>query len=353
MSRAERRREQRAARRGKPMINNDQQIQLSNPVSNHFPMFITGNATSCQRVPRHTESGTCDATCRVMVEPGSAQGQRLILCGAGPSLRDHIADYASKGDQVWGCNSAAIWLYTQGHGVTHGFTVDQTPAMCNEWELAPPIEYLLASTVHPFLVDKLTKAGCATRFFHNYVGIDMPPVDVGTAPNGRRMLMDYEIWLYHTLYPKSAFACSGLNSVNRALDVAAFMGFERIDILGADCALRATAEPADGMVPGSPQHIEWLEQHVEMHADGGHALASGATAMTISGEIDGRMWHTKPDMMISATFLVKQVRQMRGAGLTVTLVGDTLPNALIDKPDEYLYQLPTLYDKDGNPILPP
>lgn len=353
MSRAERRRAIRDARKGK--VQNDQTIRLTNPVNQHFPVFISGNATCCQRIPRHESLNECNADCRVMVEAGSAQGQRLVLCGAGPSLRDCIADYAPKGDQVWGCNSAAPWMYEQGHKVTHAFTVDQTPAMCVEWESLPPVEYLIASTVHPFLVDMLTKAGRPTRLFHNYVGIAMPPVDMGPAPDGskRRMLMEYEHWLYRTLYPETAFACSGLNSVNRALDVAAYMGFERVDILGADCALRVMKAPPKGMVPGSPQHVEWLENHVEMHADGGHALASGATPMTLVGEIDGREWHSKPDMMISATFLVKQVRALRNNGMTVTLVGDTLPNALMDKDDTFLTQLPTLIDHNGKPILPP
>ena len=48
----------------------------------------------------------------------------VVICGAGPSLRDTAAKWCQQADQVWGCNSAATWLYDNGHKVTHGFTVD-------------------------------------------------------------------------------------------------------------------------------------------------------------------------------------------------------------------------------------
>ena len=70
-----------------------------------------------------------------------------------------------------------------------------------------------------------------------------------------------------------------------------------------------------------------------MHADGGHALASGATAVTLGALIDGRHWETKPDMVITAQWLV---RMKRALGDRLTLVGDTLPNALMDKDPVFL-----------------
>ena len=49
-------------------------------------------------------------------------------------------------------------------------------------------------------------------------------------------------------------------------------------------------------------------------------------------------------MMISAVFLEKS-RQVLGDRLR--LIGDTLPNALRDKPDEFLLRLPSLTNGDG------
>ena len=95
--------------------------------------------------------------------------------------------------------------------------------------------------------------------------------------------MDYEDWLYIQLYPSTVRAGSGLNSVTRAIDVALFMGFARIIVLGADCALRVSQPLPSGVVAGTPAFRRWLEESVEMHADGGSAVASGATETTCGG----------------------------------------------------------------------
>jgi hypothetical protein len=328
-----------------------QHIVLKNPVREHFKAFICGNATICERV----------------VQAGSAEGQTLILCGAGPTLRDHAEQWCPRGDQVWGCNSAMTWLHTQGYPVTHGFTIDQTPHMLEEWATVPDIEYLLASTVHPHLVQLLQGAQRSIAFFHNYVGIDARPVEYcacghdharvadGMAPTcahcpctayePRRM--DYEDWLYIQLYPPTVRAGSGLNSVTRAIDVALFMGFARIIVLGADCALRVSRPLPRGVMAGTPAFRRWLEESVEMHVDGGNAVASGATETTIDGVIDGRYWLTKPDMMITAVWLERWRRKL---GRRLTLIGDTLPKALRGKPEAYLDRLPAMVDTQGNPL---
>ena len=299
------------------------EIRLENPVTKHFEAFIFGNATKCDHV----------------VEIDSAKGQHLILCGAGPSLRDEADEWCPQGDQIWGCNSALTWLVDNGHNPTQGFCVDQTPAMVNEWASAPDVEYIIASTAHPHLVEHLEKHERRITFFHNYVGIDKRPVEY------EGMTLPFEDWMYAALYPATIKAGSGLNAVTRAIDVASFMGFTQITVLGADCALRVDY-PFEG-VHGSPDHLKWLKEHTEMHADGGNALASNATPVTLGGEIDGRWWESKPDMIVSAVWLV---RMGRALGDGFQLIGDTLPNALKDKSDKFLDRLPALVGHDGKPI---
>lgn len=375
MNRAERRR---AAREGKPVPGEfegftgpQEQIELKNPVSHLFAMFVVANATICQRIPKHEgplcpgnpDGSLADPECCRMVQPDSATGQHLILCGAGPSLADHAAEWCPQGDQVWGCNSAATWLYNQGHQVTHGFTVDQTAHLIEEWASTPPIEYLVATSCDPNLPELLSARGRRFTFFHNYCGITGPegqkwveygicldcgasiprPPDEAPGPcDHQRSEMrteTYEDWLYASHYPSTVRAGAGLNAVNRALDVAAFMGFERITILGADCALRVHRPCPPGVVANSPEHLKWLREATVMHADGGHALAASASAMTLSGVIDGRTWVTKPDMAVSAVHLVTQARAL---GDKVRCIGDTLPNAIWDKPDSFLRRLPNM-----------
>jgi hypothetical protein len=319
----------------------DQTIVLKNPVAQHFAAFAVGNATICQKLPPHQPGEKCDSPdCSVVVQQGSAVGQHLILCGAGPSLRDTAAEWCPKGDQIWGCNSALLWLQDQGYKPTHGFTVDQTPQMVEEWAHPPDVEYLIASTVHPHLTEWLITNDRKTRFFHNYVGIQGEDVEY----DGERM--SYEDWMYCALFPATVRVGSGLNSVNRALDLAIYMGFEKITVLGADCSLQVNAPPPVAAI-NSPEHRKWLTDHVVMHANGDGALAHGATAVTLEGYIDGRFWLSKPDMIISAVWLAKAAQHNKGR---VQLIGDTLPNALIDKPDEFLKRLPHMTKRDGEAL---
>jgi hypothetical protein len=341
-NRAARRRAKRAGPAPQLLGGDQATIKLQNPVAEHFQAFVIGNAVQCQRIPPHAYGEKCDsAACAVVVEKDSAAGQHLVLCGAGPSLAETAAEWCPQGDQVWGCNSAMTWLYDHNHRPTHGFTVDQTAHMLEEWASVPDVEYLIASTVHPHLSEYLVARGRRTRFFHNYVGIKGDPVTYDGETMG------FEDWMYAALFPTTVRAGSGLNSVNRAIDVALFMGFGKITVLGADCAIRFTRpQPKDAPI-GSPAYRQWLEEETTMHADGGHAMASGATQITMQGEVDGRLWLTKPDMIVSAVWLEKTRQRHRD---TITLVGDTLPVALRDKPDEYLRRLPTMVDSHGEPL---
>jgi hypothetical protein len=345
-TRAERRRAERerkkAAERGELK---DQRISLVNPVSEQFDTHIVGNAQYADRV----------------CEPYVGRGKTLVIAGAGPSLADHAGDYCEQADEVWGCNSAAIWLHDNGHKVTHAFTVDQTAHMVEEWYSAPDIEYLVASTVHPHLVEYLRERERRIRFFHNFVGIKKPPVILCQCGHGEQehrgpclqcecdeydeVTMPYEEWLYSLLYESTCVVGAGLNATTRAIDLAGFMGFEKIQVIGADCAIRIKSQKPQAPF-GSPEHLKWLREETVMHADGGSALASEATPVTLDGYIDGRHWETKPDLVISAVWLVRMSRVIP----QVELIGDTLPNALIDKDDDFLDELPHLTDSDGKAI---
>ena len=331
----------------------DGMITLANPMKENYEAFIVGNATMCDEVVHENE----------------AEGQTIVICGAGPSLRDHAEKWTAKGDQVWGCNSAAIWLHDQGYPVTHAFTVDQTPHMVEEWLSAPPLEYLIASTVHPHLPQLLQARERRMRFFHNFVLIQKPPVRYcecghdhpvepvpGNESEGvalaecahcdctewRPKVMQYEEWLYHTLYEPTVVTGSGLNSTTRAIDLARFMGAKEIILLGADCAIKVNKPRPPKAFVGSSAHRAWLKEHTEMHADGSDPLRSGATAVTLEGEIDGRVWLSKPDMLITAVHLERLRREL--GRKTLRIIGDTLPNALQTKDEAFLKRMPHFVD---------
>ncbi len=324
-------------------------ITLRNPVSQNFAPYIFGNATQCDRV----------------VTENSHTGQTVVICGAGPSLADTAAKFCPRGDEVWGCNSAAVWLYEQGHKVTHGFTVDQTAHMTAEWADAPPLKYYLATSCDPRLCEYLTKREREVTFFHNYVGVTGGPVSYGvcTACNDMsdadlpccpkcgstdvdRQTVSYEDWLYACLYPATIKTGSGLNATTRAIDLALFMGFKKIYVLGADCALKVLKPRPANAPQGSPEYMRWLTEDVVMHADGGHALASDASSLTLEGYIDDRYWLSKPDMMVTSQWL----RSMKlTLGSRISIVGDTLVRAILNKSDEYVARLPNMIGLDGKP----
>jgi len=349
-------------------------IELRNPVAQHFEAFIVGNAVTWEKLAhadlvahapevveelaRHGDEDRVDfmnrfhdavrdhATQHHVVRPNEAKGQHLVICGAGPSLREHAAEWCPKADQVWGCNSALPWLAEHGkrHGYkpTHGFSVDQTPSMLKEWYSAPDVEYLIASSTHPHLAEYLIGRGRTVRFFNNYVGIK------GADVQFKDDAIPYEDWMYCVLFPPTIRAGSGLNSVNRAIDVAEFMGFDRITVLGADCALRLKRPKPTGMTFGDRAHRRWLEKHTMMHVNGSSATVNGQSPLTLGGEIDGRYWETKPDMIVSAVWLEMTRRKLNGQ---LQIIGDTLPNALRDKPEEFLRRLPSLTNAKGESLL--
>ncbi len=372
-------------------------IRLMNPHTQHFGAFTVGNALRWEtqahneliRVDREAaeslepywglmaliQSGFADkpamhawqrfralvdekCTEKFVAVPDSKKGQHVVICGAGPSLVEEAAEWVPQADEVWGCNSALTWLVNNGHRVTHGCTVDQTAEMLNEWETAPDVEYLLATTVHPHLTDHLLKQGRRVRWFNNFVGMKNKPV-AWPDENGVNVGVAYEDWLYWTLFPNTVRCGSGLNTVTRAIDLALCLGFDKITVLGADCAMRVTSRPPAGMVAGSAEESRWLSEATIMHADGGSAIASNQSRIVLGAELDsgtedgtirpgrGRWWASKIDLLISARWLLVMERALKGR---LNIVGDTYVNALRNKNVEFLNRLPSLVDEDDNPV---
>jgi hypothetical protein len=232
----------------------------------------------------------------------SRKGETVLICGAGPSLKGVGDVLRSHDGEVWGCNSALNYLVEHGHRVTHGVAIDASTRMFGEvWPDPPDVHYIIATSVNPGLTDHLWKAGRQITQFHSL------------------RVCDDETALYGLLYPKTALTGHGLNVVNRALDLAGWLGFH-VKIIGADSAL---AE--DG----------------HMYADG-RGLYEGD--WTLNGEFDGRVWHTKADMLMSAVELVRH-RNRLGKD-RVEFIGDVLPRALQDKPEEFLYRCIDWVPKD-------
>lgn len=252
-------------------------IQLQSPVEGRFREFIDANRK------------TPDLTC---VQQGSYAGQSLALCGAGPSLA--TADIRGV-DQIFACNSALQYLMAKGVNVSGAIGIDQTPGLLREWQTTFDVPYFVASTCDPELIAHLVAHGRKPIFFHNHVGLED------------------ELTIY-TTWPDSYLVGQGFTVVSRFIGVAQWLGFERIDIYGADCAFTDTDIA---------------------HANGERAHEAYVNPLIMRGKLppSPREWHTRPDMLRDAVDLARRVRDSKG---TIRLMGDTLPVALLGKDDVYL-----------------
>lgn len=252
-------------------------IQLASPVQDRLAGFVAENRRYCTAV----------------VQEGMFAGKSCAICGAGPSLTAHAIEGA---DLILACNSALPLLLARGGRVDYGVGIDQSPGLLREWWSAPDVPYLVASSCDPALIAHLAAQGRRLLFFHNAVGI---PDELAA----------YRKW------PTTYMVCAGATVVSRLLWLARWMGFERMDVYGADCAFG----PAD-----------------VAHANGESARAAFGAPFIMEGVIAGRTWRTRPDMLMSAVDLARTVRD---AGGRVRLIGDTLPVALLGKDDAFLDQV--------------
>lgn len=253
-------------------------IELRSPVQDQMRGFIEAN--------RVTDPSR-------MVTQANRVGHSVAICGAGPTLRlQGRLDLASV-DDVWACNSALPYLAQWKRRVSVGLGVDQTKGLLTEWASPPDVPYYLATSVDPALTQHLEAHGRSVSFFHNWVGIE-----------DERALYDS--------FPPGVVLGEGFTVVSRAIGLALWMGYERVDVYGADCAF------ADNDVT---------------HANGDLATEAYTNPLILTGEINGRTWRTRPDMLMDAVHLVKRVRSSQGR---VRLMGDTLPVALLGKDDAFL-----------------
>lgn len=275
-----------------------QHIQLKTEPDHRIAGFLVGNSLclGCGLPPK-PYGCDCEKPHRIPVvgvdARDSKRGKALAICGAGPSLKAEAYRLREHKGDVWGANTALNYLVEQELPVTHGIAIDPSDRMFGKvWPDPPDVPYYLATTVNPGLTGHLLGHGRSVTQFHSLRG----------APD--------EFNLYQLLYDWTPVCSNGLNVINRALDLAGFLGYSKIRLYGCDHSLAADdVMYADGREVEEPQHV-------------------------LTGTVDGREWRTLPDMLLAATALVR-VRNKLGR-MRVSFVGDVLPYALQNKPEAFL-----------------
>jgi len=238
----------------------------------------------------------CDVALQIPVvgPEGAQKGNTLAICGAGPSLsRAKTSGVLDKVDHVWGCNRAANFMVEKGWPITHAVSIDPSEAMWSEaWADPPDVEdYILATTVAPELTDHLLKHDKKLSFFHSIRGG-----------------FEGELDLYKMLYPPAPLVGRGLNTVNRTLELADWLGYDRIYLVGADNCLA----PGDRMYAGNMSEAD----------------VENPEAICRSVPILGHSYSTRPDMLASAKSLAEVKAEM---GERLRFVGHKiLPRALYE-----------------------
>lgn len=270
------------------------------------------------------------------------KGQTVAICGAGPSLRDYHTTPQPAADQVWACNSALPYLMDHGVRVTHAFGIDQGEGMLEDWARTFDVTYVVASSVHPKLVTHLQKHNRRLRWFHNYLGLPDPDewvkpdicvvcqhVEAGQHAGHGYTPLTYEMWMYQNLYATSCIPAYGLNVVARAIGVALYLGFAKILVYGSDCAAAVDGPPMPNAAD-LDAYADWMKQ-VVVYADGRTAFdvygPQGVMIEACGPDLGWHRWHTRGDMLVTARHLTVIVNTNKAR---VQLVGDILPNALMD-----------------------
>ena len=227
------------------------------------------------------------------IPPDVRKGKSLILCGAGPSLKNAARKIKRHKGDVWACNSAVNFLLQKHLRVTNGICVDNSARMYkNVWRYpSPRLVYYLASSVDPLLVAHLVHNSCRKiAFWHNYTSIE------GEA----------DLYNDTELYPPTIIAGEGLNVVNRALDLALYMGYSSIRIVGADCGFKS----------GGRFHADTDEM-----PEGRAFLKASPEFGKLIGT-PGVRWQSTADMLMSAIDLAQKAQKHNGR---IQLADGTLP----------------------------
>jgi len=280
-----------------------------------------------------------------LIQRDELKGHNAVICGSGPSLKrpeiiTRIKQLASKGHLIIACKHAIRHLYDKGIKVDMAVSMDPGAHIARpdiKIYKAPGCRHILASVSDPLLFDYIMSNRPYGRWLKSL-----------TKPQQKSILKDdYKEWrakkllfrnlkedlpakvaifhsacglagevdLYNELFGSEHEDCmgGGLNVVNRAVSLAMYMGIDKIVMAGADCGWREE----DSFYCYGDNNVEGVN-------------------MKDHGQIDGKEWVTRPDMVASAVDLVRHAHENPGR---FEHLGDTLPAALMDKDDDFLTQV--------------
>ena len=277
------------------------------------------------------------------------KGEKAIICGSGHSLTDpqvlkEIKEKQNAGWLIVACKHAVRYLTEQDIKVDYSVTMDPGAHIARpdrKIYRSPGTTHIVASSSDPLLFDYLLSPMKYEDWLRSKT----------EAEQKRILLFDFDKWksgeltfpevpnhpedhpakiklfhsacgvkdevnLYKKLFKNADTMGGGYNVVNRAYSAMKYMGVSEFIFAGVDCGWR-------------------LDTTFYTHGD------NPQTGMDMSdqGQIDGKEWRTRPDMMASAVSLVQEQRK---PGAAITFLGDCMPRSLMTKEDAFLQKMLSL-----------
>ena len=176
------------------------------------------------------------------IKPAAAHDQRAIIACYGPSLKEYLPRLKEELEQenatLVSVSGAHDFLIEQGVVPHYHVECDPRPHKTANLTLPhPQVQYLIASTCHPSLLERLT--GCDVSLWHVAAGTHL------------LRLIDERGEAKET-------AVSGGGSVGlRSIPLMYRLGFRNISIYGMDCSFKKLGEDAEG----KPIVEQWAGKH--------------------------------------------------------------------------------------------
>lgn len=221
----------------------------------------------------------------------------------GPQARAQIRLRVRQGWIIFGMKEGLNYLKRDlGVGVHYAAMMDPGETEVARTPLYDDVTYCIASSCNPKLFDHL--AGCRREIFHSACG----------WPD--------EVKLYQQLFGNGDTIVGGFTVANRALGLAAYFGIKNLEMVGVDFGRRESSGPKHyaGFVEHPPLNDVWMSD---------------------DGKVDGRPWLTRPDLLASAVTIAWMIK--RGE---VSVIGDSLANALARREDEFLQSIISIGKKE-------
>lgn len=249
------------------------------------------------------------------VKQGMHAGSRgVIICGSGPSLLkfsvlDEIRKKARQGWTIVACKEAIRLLRDRKVPVHYSVSMDPTPWQVAKTHIDKDITYCIASSCHPELYRHVLDNRCHALVFHSACGArcEWEGLD--------------ELGLYKKHHGTAATIMGGYTCANRALGLANFMGFPPSTtwLAGVDFGWRDTSEYyAKGAVGKAGNTVEGRNLDMQDH-----------------GQVDGRNWNTRIDMLASAVDVAKRFKR----GQIGRWLGDSLGKSLAKREFAFIDQI--------------